>query len=256
MRITFLGTGTSQGIPVIACECAVCRSSDQHNKRLRASVFIETRGKAMVIDTGPDFRQQMLRADVKHLDAAIFTHQHKDHTAGLDDIRAFNHKQQKDMPLYGRQEVLNQIRNEFAYAFSETRYPGVPHFEMHSIDNKPFDVAGIRVIPIEVMHHKLPVYGFRFGDFTYITDANFISEEEQAKIKGTQVLVLDTLQKEPHLSHFTLSQALALIEKLQVPQAYLTHISHKLGLHADIEKELPPNVHLAYDGLVLNLEDF
>ncbi|KAA0988944.1 MBL fold metallo-hydrolase [Dyadobacter aurulentus] len=251
MRITFLGTGTSQGIPVIACECAVCHSGDQHNNRLRASVLIETKGRTFVIDTGPDFRQQMLRADVKHLDAAIFTHQHKDHTAGLDDIRAFNHRQQKDMPLYGRPEVLNQIRSEFSYAFSETRYPGVPHFEMHPIENKPFDIAGVNVTPIEVMHHKLPVYGYRIGGFTYITDANFISEKEQEKIIGSEVLVLDTLQKEPHLSHFTLSQALELIEKLKIPKAYLTHISHKLGLHADIEQELPRNVRLAYDGLVL-----
>ncbi|MCE6992576.1 MBL fold metallo-hydrolase [Dyadobacter sp. CY323] len=253
MRITFLGTGTSQGIPVIACECAVCRSSDFRDKRLRASIWIQVQGKSLVIDTGPDFRQQMLRANVKTLDAAIFTHQHKDHTAGLDDIRAFNHRQQKDMPLYGRPEVLKQIQSEFSYAFSEQRYPGVPHFELHPIENKPFEIEGIKVIPIEVMHHKLPVYGFRFGDFTYITDANYISEKEQEKIKGSRVLVLDTLQKEPHLSHFTLSQALDLIDKLNVPQAYLTHISHKLGRHADVEAELPPNVRLAYDGLVLDL---
>jgi phosphoribosyl 1,2-cyclic phosphate phosphodiesterase len=252
MRITFLGTGTSQGIPVIACECAVCRSNDQHDKRLRTSVWIQANGKSFVIDTGPDFRQQMLRADVKELDAAIFTHQHKDHTAGLDDIRAFNHRQQKDIPLYGRLEVLKQIQNEFAYAFSEKRYPGVPHFELHTIENKPFEIEGVQFIPIEVMHHKLAVYGYRIGDFTYITDANFISEEEQQKIKGSQVLVLDTLQKEPHLSHFTLAQALELIDKLEVPQAYLTHISHKLGLHAAVESELPPTVKLAYDGLVLD----
>lgn len=255
MRITFLGTGTSQGIPVIACECAVCHSNDQRNKRLRASVWIEVDGKSIVIDTGPDFRQQMLRANVKRLDAAIFTHQHKDHTAGLDDIRAFNHIQQKDMPLFGRRQVLDQIQVEFAYAFSEIRYPGVPHFALYPLENKPFFVEGVKVIPIEVMHHKLPVYGFRIKDFTYITDANFISEEEQEKIRGSKVLVLDTLQKEPHLSHFTLSQALALIEKLDVPQAYLTHISHKLGKHADIEAELPPNVKLSYDELSIELDD-
>jgi phosphoribosyl 1,2-cyclic phosphate phosphodiesterase len=253
MRITFLGTGTSQGIPVIACECAVCRSTDLHNKRLRTSVWIQTQGKSFVIDTGPDFRQQMLRANVKDLDAAIFTHQHKDHTAGLDDIRAFNHRQQRDIPLYGRQEVLNQIRNEFAYAFSEKRYPGVPSFELHPIDNEPFEVEGVTIIPVEVMHHKLAVYGYRIGDFTYITDANYISDQEQEKILGSRILVLDTLQKEPHLSHFTLAQALDVIDKLNVPEAYLTHISHKLGLHAEIEKELPPHVHLAYDGLVLEL---
>jgi phosphoribosyl 1,2-cyclic phosphate phosphodiesterase len=253
MKITFLGTGTSQGIPVIACDCAVCRSDDARNKRLRASVWIQEQGKSFVIDTGPDFRQQMLRANVRDLDAAIFTHQHKDHTAGLDDIRAFNHKQRRDMPLYGRESVLNQIRNEFSYAFSEHRYPGVPHFELHFIENRPFVVDGVTFVPIEVMHHKLPVYGYRVGDFTYITDANFVSEEEQEKIKGSRILVLDTLQKEPHLSHFTLSQALDLIDKLNIPQAYLTHMSHKLGLHAEVEKELPPNVRIAYDGLVLDM---
>lgn len=253
MKITFLGTGTSQGVPVIACDCAVCRSTDFHDKRLRTSVWIQVHGKSIVIDSGPDFRQQMLRANVRELDAILYTHQHKDHTAGLDDARAFNHRQQKDIPLYGRQEVLNQIQVEFAYAFSEKRYPGVPHFELHTIENEPFEVQGVPVVPIEVMHHKLAVYGYRVGDFTYITDANFISEIEQEKILGSRVLVLDTLQKEPHLSHFTLAQALELIDKLNVQTAYLTHISHKLGLHAEVEKELPPNVHLAYDGLVLEL---
>lgn len=253
MKITFLGTGTSQGVPVIACDCAVCRSTDFHDKRLRTSVWIQVHDKSIVVDSGPDFRQQMLRANVRELDAILYTHQHKDHTAGLDDARAFNHRQQKDIPLYGRQEVLNQIQVEFAYAFSEKRYPGVPHFELHAIENEPFEVQGVPFVPIEVMHHKLAVYGYRVGDFTYITDVNFISEIEQEKILGSRVLVLDTLQKEPHLSHFTLSQALELIDKLNVPEAYLTHISHKLGLHAEVEKELPPNVHLAYDGLVLEL---
>lgn len=253
MKITFLGTGTSQGVPVIACDCAVCRSTDFHDKRLRTSVWIEVHGKSFVIDSGPDFRQQMLRANVRSLDAIIYTHQHKDHTAGLDDARAFNHRQGKDIPLYGRQEVLNQIKVEFAYAFHEFRYPGVPHFELHPIENKPFVIEGVNVIPIEVMHHKLAVYGYRIGDFTYITDVNYISEIEQEKIAGTQILVLDALQKEPHLSHFTLSQALELIDKLNVPKAYLTHISHKLGLHAEVEKELPPHVRLGYDGLVLEI---
>jgi phosphoribosyl 1,2-cyclic phosphate phosphodiesterase len=253
MKITFLGTGTSQGVPVIACDCAVCRSTDFHDKRLRTSVWIQVQGKSFVIDSGPDFRQQMLRANVRELDAIIYTHQHKDHTAGLDDARAFNHRQGQDIPLYGRQEVLDQIQVEFAYAFSEMRYPGVPHFELHPIENKPFDVQGVKFTPIEVLHYKLAVYGYRIGDFTYITDTNYISEVEQKKIAGTKVLVLDTLQREPHLSHFTLSQALDLIKKLNVPAAYLIHISHRLGLHAEVEKELPKNVHLAYDGLVLKL---
>jgi phosphoribosyl 1,2-cyclic phosphate phosphodiesterase len=253
MKITFLGTGTSQGVPVIACECAVCRSVDYRDKRLRVSVWIEVNGKSFIIDTGPDFRQQMLRARVKHLDAVLFTHQHKDHTAGLDDVRAFNFRQQKDMPLYGRQEVLNQIRTEFSYAFTQERYPGVPRLQLHAIENKPFEVEGVIVIPIEVMHHQLPVYGFRIGDFTYITDANFISEEELKKIKGTQVLVLDALQRESHLSHFTLSQALDLIGRLDVPAAYLTHVSHRMGLHGVVDAELPPGVQLAFDGLTLSL---
>jgi len=253
MKITFLGTGTSQGVPVIACDCAVCRSTDFRDNRLRTSVWIQVHGKSFVIDSGPDFRQQMLRDNVRQLDAIIYTHQHKDHTAGLDDARAFNHRQGKDIPLYGRQEVLNQIQVEFAYAFSEKRYPGVPHFELHPIENEPFEVQGVTFVPIEVMHHKLAVYGYRIGDFTYITDANYISEIEQEKILGSRVLVLDTLQREPHLSHFTLSQALELIDKLNVPAAYLTHISHKLGLYSEVEKELPPNVHLAYDGLALDL---
>lgn len=253
MKITFLGTGTSQGIPVIACDCAVCHSSDPRDNRLRTSVWIQVNGKSFVIDTGPDFRQQMLRANVRDLDAVIFTHQHKDHTAGLDDIRAFNHKNQRDIPLYGRESVLNQIRTEFAYAFGDYRYPGVPHFELHFIENRPFEIEGVTIIPIEVMHHKLAVYGYRIGDFTYITDTNFISEEEQEKIKGSRVLVLDTLQKEPHLSHFTLSQSLDLIDKLNVPQTYLIHMSHKLGKHEDIEKELSANVRLAYDGLVIEM---
>jgi phosphoribosyl 1,2-cyclic phosphate phosphodiesterase len=253
MKITFLGTGTSQGIPVIACDCAVCHSSDPRDNRLRTSVWVQVNGKSFVIDTGPDFRQQMLRANVRDLDAVIFTHQHKDHTAGLDDIRAFNHKNQRDIPLYGRETVLNQIRTEFAYAFGDYRYPGVPHFELHFIENRPFDIEGVTVTPIEVMHHKLAVYGYRIGDFTYITDTNFISEEEQEKIKGSQILVLDTLQKEPHLSHFTLSQSLDLIDKLNAPQTYLIHMSHKLGKHEDIEKELPANVRLAYDGLVIEM---
>ncbi|HEV7350558.1 MBL fold metallo-hydrolase [Telluribacter sp.] len=253
MRVTFLGTGTSQGVPVIACDCAVCRSLDYRDKRLRVSVWLEVQGKSFVIDTGPDFRQQMLRARVRQLDAVIFTHQHKDHVAGLDDVRAFNFRQRKDMPLYGRVEVLDQIQREFFYAFEEDRYPGVPHLQLIPIANQPFDVAGVTFTPIEVMHGRLPVYGFRVGDFTYITDTNFISEQELEKVKGTKVLVMDALQREPHISHFTLSQAIALINRLEVPTAYLTHLSHKMGLHEAVEAELPPHIRLGFDGLTLEV---
>ncbi|GAB2776547.1 MBL fold metallo-hydrolase [Rhabdobacter roseus] len=253
MNVTFLGTGTSQGVPVIACDCAVCRSLDYRNKRLRSSVWVEVNGKSFVIDTGPDFRQQMLRARVRQLDAVLFTHQHKDHTAGLDDVRAFNFLQQKDMPLFGRQEVLNQVRTEFAYAFAEKRYPGIPRLQLHTIDNQPFLIEGVLFTPIEVMHHQLPVFGFRVGDFTYITDANYITEQELKKIEGTRVLVLNALQREAHISHFTLAQAAELADRLNAPMTYLTHMSHKIGLHGAVEAELPPNVRLAYDGLRIEL---
>lgn len=253
MNITLLGTGTSQGVPVIACECDVCRSLDHRDKRLRVSVWVEVHGKSFVIDTGPDFRQQMLRHTVRSLDAVVFTHQHKDHTAGLDDVRAFNFKQGRDMPLYASQPVLNQIKSEYYYAFEMNKYPGVPQLRLHAIENRPFAVEGIDFIPIEVMHHRLPVFGYRIGDFAYITDANYIADSELEKLDGVRVLVLNALQKEPHISHFTLSQALDLIDRLNVPAAYLTHISHKMGLHTAVERELPPHVRLGYDGLRLTL---
>ncbi|MCR9084592.1 MAG: MBL fold metallo-hydrolase [Cyclobacteriaceae bacterium] len=253
MNIRFLGTGTSQGVPVIGCDCEVCRSVDFRDKRFRCSVHIETEGKSFVIDTGPDFRMQMLRADIHQLDAVIYTHEHKDHTAGLDDIRPFNFRQKKDMPVYGRSQVLNQIRQEYSYVFSEKKYPGVPQVLPIEIDQEPFEVEGISINPIPVMHHKLPVLGFRVGDFTYITDANYISEESKEKIKGSKILVLNALQKTPHLSHFTLEEAIEMAQMLGAEQTYFTHISHKLGLHREVESELPEGIHLAYDGLMLSL---
>lgn len=253
MVVTFLGTGTSQGIPVIACNCEVCRSLDFRDKRLRVSVHIAVQGKSFVIDTGPDFRQQMLRERINHLDAILFTHEHKDHTAGLDDVRAYNFKQQRDMPVYGRKQVLEQIQREFAYAFAEKRYPGIPIITMNEIENQPFEVEGVLVRPIDVLHFKLPVFGFRIGDFSYITDINFISEQELEKVKGSKVVVLGALQKTSHLSHYTLDQALAVLDKLRPNTAYLTHMSHKMGKHADVEAELPPHVFLAYDGLKVQL---
>ena len=254
MKVSFLGTGTSQGVPVIGCTCEVCSSIDYRDKRLRASILIETNDSTFIIDTGPDFRQQMLRERVSKLDAVLFTHAHKDHTAGLDDIRSFNFLQKKDMPLFAEQIVLDQLKNEFSYIFAEKKYPGIPQVEVNPITTAPFDVLGTRVIPIRVMHYKLPVLGFRIGDFTYITDANHISEEEKSKIKGSKVLVFNALQKTEHISHFTLAQALALMEELKPEKGYLTHISHRLGLHQEVSSELPENVELAWDGLTVDLD--
>lgn len=253
MQITFLGTGTSQGVPVIACGCEVCQSLDFRDKRLRVSIHIESDGKSFVVDTGPDFRQQMLRERIKNLDAVLFTHEHKDHTAGLDDVRAFNFFQKRDMPIYARKQVLGQIQTEFAYAFKEIKYPGIPQIELNEIQNQPFIVAGVNFTPIEVMHLHLPVFGFRIKDFTYITDVNFISEEELEKVRGSKVVVMGALRKEKHLSHFNLAEAVEVLEKIAPEQAYITHISHQMGLHREVEMELPSFINLAYDGLVLKL---
>ena len=254
MKVTFLGTGTSQGVPVIACDCEVCLSSDSHDKRLRVSVLVEDNSRAIVIDSGPDFRYQMLRAGVKHLDAILFTHEHKDHVAGLDDVRAFNYKQQTEIDVYAHKRVQNALKNEFHYIFSEAKYPGIPRLELHEIkDNEPFSVSGIHIIPISVMHFQLPVYGFRIGDFTYITDAKTISKSEREKIKGSKVLVINALQKENHVSHLTFDEALQLAKEIGAEKTYLTHISHRLGRHKEISEELPDGVFLAYDGLELSI---
>lgn len=253
MKITFLGTGTSQGVPVIACECRVCQSLDFRDKRFRTSVYIEIQGKSFVIDCGPDFRQQMLSNDIKHLDAVIFTHEHKDHTAGLDDVRSFNFKQKKDMPVYAHPRVLKQLKQEFAYAFSPTKYPGVPRFQLHDIDLKPFEVEGIQFNPIQVYHYQLPVFGFRVEDFCYITDANQIPEGEMEKIMNSKILVINALQKEEHISHFNLEEALQIIEEVKPEKAFLTHISHKMGRHSDVQDLLPENVEIAFDGLTVTL---
>ncbi len=251
IQARFLGTGTSQGIPMIACTCEVCRSTDPCDQRLRVSMHIETEGKSFIIDTGPDFRQQILRAGIQRVDAVLYTHEHKDHTAGMDDIRGFNYAQKSSIPLYAQAPVIEQLKREFAYAFGEDKYPGVPEIEVHKIENQPFTIAGVTIIPILVKHYFLDVLGFRFGDFTYITDANFISDEELEKVKGSKVLVINALRKTTHISHFTLDEALEVIEKIKPEKAYITHISHMMGLHAVVEKELPAHVHLAYDGLTL-----
>ena len=251
MKITFLGTGTSQGIPVIACDCRVCTSADHRDKRLRVSVLIEVDGKVIVIDSGPDFRYQMLRAGVKHLDAIVFTHEHKDHVAGMDDVRAFNYRQQKEIDVYAHPRVQEALKREFSYIFSTIKYPGIPQIIMHSISEKPFSVSGVQFIPIEVMHFQLPVFGFRVDDFTYITDAKTISQTEKEKIKGSKILVINALQLDKHISHLTLNEAIDLAQEIGADQTYFTHMSHRLGKHDEISSQLPPGIFLAYDGLAL-----
>ncbi len=248
-----MGTGTSQGVPVIACNCNVCQSSDLRDKRLRTSIHIQYKNSSFVIDSGPDFRQQMLRAQIKNLTALIFTHEHKDHVAGMDDIRAFNYVLQKKIDIYATLRVQEALVREFPYVFHDFKYPGVPEVNMITIDEHPFNIEGLEFIPIEVLHYKLPVNAYRVGDFTYITDANFISEKEKEKIKGSRIVVINALRREKHVSHFNLEEALELIKELKPEKAYLTHISHQLGKHSDVEKELPPNVFLAYDGFEIEM---
>lgn len=253
MKITFLGTGTSQGVPVIACSCQVCTSPNPLDKRLRVSVLVEIEGKALLIDCGPDFRYQMLRAGVKHLDAILFTHEHKDHVAGLDDVRAFNYRTQQAIDVYAHKRVQAAIQREFQYIFSDFKYPGIPQVNLHEITGETLTVAGIAVEPVEVMHFLLPVYGFRIGDFTYITDAKTVSAASKEKIKGSKVLVINALQKESHISHFTLQEALDFAAEINAENTYLTHISHRMGKHEDISAHLPAGVSLAFDGLVLEI---
>lgn len=254
MKITILGTGTSQGIPVIACNCIVCRSADHKDKRLRVSVLIETGDKTIVIDSGPDFRYQMLRANVKDLDAILFTHEHKDHVAGLDDIRPFNYLLKKDIEIYATERVQHALKREFSYIFAEAHYPGLPQIDLNTISDEAFSVGETVITPLDIMHYKLPILGFRINDFVYVTDAKTVSEETIAKIKGAKVLVVNALQKEQHISHFTLDEAIEFAEKIGAEQTYLTHISHNMGLHEVVEKELPDNIKLAYDGLTLYCE--
>ncbi len=253
LKITFLGTGTSSGVPMIGCNCEVCISPDKKDKRLRSSILVQSKTTTLVVDTTPDFRYQMLRADVKHLDAVVFTHPHKDHIAGLDDIRAYNFFLNKPMEIFANALTEEALRREFVYVFAENKYPGIPELNMNTIAAEPFMVGDIPIIPIVVYHLKMPVLGFRFGKFTYITDANRIDENEKQKIKGSEVIVLNVLRKEKHISHFTLDEAVTLVNELKIPKAYFTHISHQLGKHEDINNELPLNMQLAWDGLVLHL---
>ena len=255
MKVTVLGSGTSQGVPVIACECQVCSSVCTKDKRLRSSIMISNEGHNYVIDTGPDFRQQMLTYNVKSLSAVIYTHEHKDHVAGLDDVRAFNFAEKRDMEVFCSTSVETALRREFHYIFAKDSYPGIPSINLNIISKeKRFVLPGnLEFEPIEVIHYLMPVLGFRFNDFTYITDAKTVSEEERCKIRGTKILMVNALRREAHLSHFTLEEALAFIEDIKPKKAYLTHVSHLFGTHEEIEGLLPENVYVAYDGLELEI---
>lgn len=248
MELTFLGTGISQGIPIIACDCYVCKSDDKKDKRLRSSVLINVKDKSFIIDSGPDFRYQMLRAGIKRINALLFTHEHRDHTAGLDDIRALNWINKERVKVYAEKRVQKFLRQSFTYVF-EGKYPGLPDIDFYDIDGSPLNIEGIKIIPIRVMHNKLPVFGFRFGNITYITDAKTISEEELKKIKGSKILILNALRRKPHVSHFSLDEAVELAQKINAEKTFLTHIGHHLGRHNEVEKELPSNIFLAYDKL-------
>ena len=253
MKVTFLGTGTSQGVPIIGCKCSVCDSVNPKDHRLRTSVMVEENEKRFVIDTGPDFRQQMLRERVDNITAVIYTHEHRDHVAGLDDIRAFNFILKKKIDLYASKKTQEAIHQQFGYVFNEKKYPGIPEVSLHTIENKPFSIEGVEFIPIHVKHLHLDVLGFRTGNFVYITDANFIPEEEKKKIYGSEVLVLNALRREKHISHFNLEEAIKLAQELKCKKTFFVHMSHQMGLHEKVEDELPENIHLAFDGLHLTL---
>lgn len=254
MKFTFLGTGTSQGVPMIGCKCAVCTSTNFKDKRLRSSLMVESGSHRFVIDSGPDFRQQMLREKVDSLDGIIFTHEHKDHIAGLDDVRAFNYLHKRPIDVFANLKVQEALRREFFYIFNGHDYPGIPKISLHTIDEQPFVAGGIDFIPIPVMHMKLPVLGFRIGDFSYITDANYISDDSKKLLMNSDVLVLNALRVEKHVSHFNLAEAIELVNELNPKVTYLTHISHQLGKHDEVEEALPSNIRLSYDGLVVMTE--
>jgi phosphoribosyl 1,2-cyclic phosphate phosphodiesterase len=251
LTITFLGTGTSSGVPMIACECHVCTSTDKRDKRLRSSILVQSATTTLVVDTTPDFRYQMLRQQVRRMDAVLFTHPHKDHIAGLDDVRAFNYFQEQAMQVYANPMTIDALMREFAYAFADKKYPGVPNIELNTIALESFTIGDIPITPFQVWHMKMPVFAFRFGDFTYITDANRIDESEKEKIRGSKVMVVNALRREKHISHYSLDEAIALVKELGVPEAYFTHISHQLGRHQEVESALPEGIHLGYDGLTL-----
>lgn len=252
-KITFLGTGTSQGVPMIGCHCEVCSSSDKKDTRLRSSVSIEENGVRLIIDSGPDFRYQMLRSKIEDIDAILFTHAHKDHTAGLDDVRAYNYILKRNIDIYAEKTCMNVIMKDFDYAFSEYKYPGVPEITPHLIEIAPFEIKGVKVTPLRGLHHKMGVLGFKIGDVAYLTDMNFIADSELEKIKGINTLIITALRHEPHLSHFTLNESIEISKKVGAKHTYFTHISHQLGLHDMIEKTLPKDMHLGYDGMVVEI---
>lgn len=253
MKITFLGTGTSQGVPVIACQCGVCKSNSTKDKRLRSSVLVQTKEATIVIDAGPDFRYQMLREDVKSLDAILITHSHKDHIAGIDDVRSYNYLQKRPMDIYASIRDQEAIKQEFSYAFREHLYPGVPVINLHDIQHEIM-IRGTKVEVLPVLHMKMEVYGYRIGDFAYITDTNYIPEDTMVRLLNCKVIVLNALRKEPHVSHYNLEEAVRVLKFLRPGKAYLTHISHLMGLHEDVEKELPGFIRLAYDGLAIDID--
>lgn len=254
-KLTFLGTGTSQGVPMIGCGCEVCRSADARDHRLRASVLVEHEGLAILVDAGPDFRQQMLRENVSHLDAILLTHNHKDHTGGLDDIRAFNYLEKKATEIYCEKYVEDSLRMEYSYAFAENKYPGAPEWRVHTIDEKPFEINGVKVIPIRGSHYKLPVLGFRFGNIAYCTDMNHIAEEEFEKLKGLDHFVINCVRRGRHISHFSLEGALEVAKKVGARHTWLTHLSHQLPVYTELAAELPAGILPAYDGLVIEEEE-
>jgi phosphoribosyl 1,2-cyclic phosphate phosphodiesterase len=249
IEITFLGTGTSQGVPVISCKCNVCTSADARDNRLRSSILISIGDSNFVVDTGPDFRQQMLQNKVDNIRAILYTHEHKDHVAGLDDIRPYNFNHHKPIDVFAESRVLRALKREYSYIFALYHYPGIPEVNMNRIGLKPFSIDDVEFYPIRVFHHKLPILGFRVGNFAYLTDIKTISDKEKSKLKNLDTIVVTTLRKEEHISHMNLDEALLLIKELQPQRSYLTHLSHRFGLHAEEEPKLPSGVFIAYDGL-------
>lgn len=253
MRVRLLGTGTSQGIPIIGCHCPVCTSTDERDHRLRTSALVEVDGVNILIDAGPDLRQQLLRCGVTRLDALLLTHEHKDHTGGIDDVRPINFLMKTPLNIYGQPRVMKAIRNDYSYAFGPDQYPGVPQLVLNPLQPEPFEVKGVEVIPVKVRHMTLPIFGYRIRNFGYITDASFISETEKKKLRGVKVLVINALRREQHYSHFNLEQALAIIDELKPERAYLTHVSHRLGKYVDVSQELPQNVFLGIDNQLIEV---